>query len=49
VGEFDVAVRVERRDGGWLVRSSAGGVTLEARLAPTAGLPAIETYSQVRR
>ncbi len=49
VGECEVMIRVERRDGRWLVRSRAGAAAIEATLSGTAGLPAIEPYSETRR
>lgn len=49
VGECDVTVGVERRAGGWIVRSRAGGTTVEATLREARGLPAIDAYSAAGR
>jgi type II secretory pathway component PulK len=47
VGECDVTVRVERREGGWHVVAAAqpGMATLEATLRPATGLPKVEARS----
>lgn len=49
VGECEVTVQVERRDGGWVVRSCAGGTNVEATLRAGPVLPAVEAYSQISR
>jgi type II secretory pathway component PulK len=49
VGECDVTVRVQPRDGGWVVRSCAGGTAVEATLRAAPGLPAIDAYSAAGR
>lgn len=49
VGECEVLVRVERREGGWLVRSRAGAAAIEATLSGASGLPMIEAYSATSR
>lgn len=49
VGECEVTVTVEGREGGWLVRSRSGGTTVEAALREGTRLPAVEAYAQRSR
>jgi len=46
VGECDVTVQVEKREGGWIVRAHAepGGTIVEAKLRVGPGLPVIEAH-----
>lgn len=49
VGACEVTVVVQRREGGWVVRTCSSATAIQATLREGPGLPTLETHVQVNR